>query len=213
MSDIDSSSVSSDESYNQDQNLENTEEDYDAKKENNTNSKNDVDMNDNNYSAYINSISSFDLDFIIFISGVLSGGLLGYIIAGGTLIFSLNLLFQKYIKNVEISNHIILLIYILFFIGFNFNCFSYRILPSCEIGYNLAQSVSNMNIDAKRASLFSISLNLLFIYNTFGMNVIIFNCFYRSFDDYFTSSISELERKFTDVYDKLVLHIYDPQSH
>ena len=124
MSDIDSNSVSSSESYNEDQNLENIEEDCnDYKKENKTNSENDVDINDNNYSAYINSISSFDVDFMIFISGVLSGGLFGYIIAGGTLIFSLNLLFQKYIKNAEISNHIILLIYFLFFIGFNFELY------------------------------------------------------------------------------------------
>lgn len=184
-SDVDSN-ISSDESYisKDEDNDENLEEKM----------LENCDMNDSNCN-YMNLFSNFDTDFGIFISGVISGGLLGNVIAGGTLIFSLHLLFQKYIKDAQISNYIILLIYFLFFCGIQLNCVSYRILPSCEIGYNIAQSISNMNIDAKRASLLSISSNLIFVYNNFGMNVIILNCIFRSVDDLLTNIIITLPEK------------------
>lgn len=128
--------------------------------------------------------SYFKSDLSIYTLGVLSGGLFGNTISAGALVMGTNVLCDKYIQNMKVSNCITLSLYMIFFMGVWLNCFSYQVIAACEIGFNMNRSVCNMNIDTKRAALLSISVNLLFDYSQFGITVIFLNCIYRSIELY-----------------------------
>lgn len=136
--------------------------------------------NDNKFELIVEE--TFKSDVAIFGIGMLSGGLFGVTVSAGSLIAGINILSEKYLKNATFLNNILFCIYFIFAVGVHTHILSYKVIASCEIGYNLQKSICNMDIDTKRAVLLSFSVNLLFTYSKFGILVILFNCIYRTLE-------------------------------
>lgn len=132
----------------------------------------------------IECAENFQYDILLFLLGIFSGGFFGYSVAAGSLVMGINMLSEKYIRDVKITNNILFSLYIIFTSGILISSWSYRSIAACEIGLNLDKSLKNMDIDPKRAVLLSLSMNLLFNYSDFGMTVIFMNSVYRVLESY-----------------------------
>jgi len=129
--------------------------------------------------------NSFQMDVLNIVLGILSSGMCGWTISAFSLSFAMNTLFVRHNTDILLLNDYIAFTMACFYIMFCYGMCSHRSIPACALAYDLFQSGLNTSLNAQRAALISISVNLCFSYSNFGMYLLLAAAFFRCKSCYF----------------------------